>query len=636
VKPARTTEGDKRDILEPQPPRETFDLPRRRPGWARALGWLSLGLAALILIIFGTGFYYLKYRLPELVNADVAKLQSAAAGLRLPGLELGDNPGGFRPDFSGFGGILGLLGGVRDMTRDFSVLAGQARALGEGWPELVLGGRGEELIAGLKEARSRIAAVYEANERLRGLLGFSPWGAEHIPVQLGIAGLKDFLDSLILWLDSDEPRRVLVLLQNPSELRPGGGFVGSYAEVELRRGSADKMEVRDINDADRDSALRIVPPRELQLITKRWRAADANWFFNFPDSAKRVLGMLDKPESYDAVIGVSAKAIGDVLQITGPVELEARGLALDAQNFLPELQRQVQTGQAEGSDYPKEILREFAPLVAAKIVSLDDAGKSRLAVKLGEWAEKKDVQVYFRDGGLQKFFENLGAAGRVFQVPEAWNGDYLAVVFANIGGGKSDLYMKQKVVLQSQINSDGALSNHLVLSRKHAGGDSRYWWYRASNQGYLKVFVPPGAKLAYAKGGTAKKIAPPLNYLKEGYAEDPLVSEMEKSREVHPEFPAVESLSEGGKKVFGIWTKTDLGKTSEIVLDYSRRLPFAPADGLEYQFVFERQSGATGEYFFQINAPVGFRFRENNLPVFEYASSDPPGRLTLTLTLERI
>lgn len=621
--------------IKPEPSPLRLIPPR---GWPRVLAVSFLGLGVLALIIFGVGFYYLNYRLPELVDSEVADLRSAASELNLPGLEPGDSGsgGGFRPDISELTGAFGLLGDIRNLTQDFSALALEGQALGENWPELVLGGEGEELIAKLKEIRDRLASIRSAGEGLQGPLGFSPWGTEYILVQAEIANFTDFLDNLILWLDSPEPRRILFLLQNPSELRPGGGFVGSYAEVELRRGSVEKTEVRDINDADRDSPLRVVPPRELQLITKRWRAADANWFFDFSDSAQKILALFEEGNKYDAVVGVSAEAIGDILRLTGPVELKTRGLTLDAENFLTEIQKQVQTGRAEGSDYPKEILSEFLPLVIDKIVSLDEDSGIKFATKLGEWLEQKDVQIYFKNGKLQKFFDDLGAGGRVFQMPEVWNGDYLAVVFGNVGGGKSDLYLKQKVVFQSQINSDGTLSNHLVVSRRHAGKESKYWWYQVPNQGYLKVFVPPGAKLTYAKGGIIKKIQPQLNYIKEGYTKDSLVSAIEKSREVHAEFQEVEVLSESGKRVFGTWVKTDLGKTSELVFDYSRRLPFLPDDGAEYEFVFERQSGAGGEYSFQINAPVGFRFRENSLPIFEYKSSDPPGRLILNLTLEKI
>lgn len=637
IKLAQADESIKREIPEAiiLPAKVASSLPRR-PLWLKILGWTSLGLAVLAFAAFGTGFYYLKYRLPGSVRSSMADLQSVASEIELPGFEFGIGEIVSGLNISPSAKIFGILGDIRNLASDFSVLAAQTRTLSENWPEFIFGGKGEELIAALGEIRNRISSVYGASERLREVLGFSPWGTEHLLAQVDLVGLMDFLNHLVPWLDSDEPRRILVLLQNPSELRPGGGFIGSYAEVELRRGNAVKVKIRDINDADRESALKIVPPRQLQLIAKRWRAADANWFFDFSDSAEHVLKMFGKSDGYDAVFGVSASVIGDILRITGRVEIPGRGLALDGENFLTELQKQVQTGRAEGNDNPKDILSEFAPLLINKIVSMDGAAKAEFASRIAEWLERKDIQIYSPKDEFQKFFESLGAAGRVFRIPESWKGDYLAVVSGNIGGGKSDLYVRQKIVFQSQINSDGTLSNRLVVRRRHFGNESGYWWYRAPNESYLKVFVPVGAKLTYANGGNAKKILPKLNYVKEGYAKDPLISAIEESREIHADFETIESFLESGKKVFATWVKTDAGKTSEIVLNYSRRLPFLPGEGVGYEFVFERQSGAEGEYSLEINAPVGFRFRENGLPLYEYRSSDPPGRLILNLTLESI
>jgi hypothetical protein len=620
----------------------------RRPLWFKILAWVLLGCVALAVTVFGVGFYYLKYRLPKSLGKNVEELRSAAAELRLPAFESGDGRvGSFNPDISGLSDILGLFGEVQNFSQSVEALVSELRALGEDWPELILGGKGEELIARLKSVRGRLESLSGISERLQKFASFSPWGASYLPVQIDFLKLKDFLDSLIAWLDSEEPRRILILLQNPSELRPGGGFVGSYAEVELRRGSVAGMEVKDINDADRNSDLRIIPPRPLQLIATRWRAADANWFFDFSDSAEKILALFEHGEKYDAVLGVSAGVVGEILEITGPVRIESRKLTLNRDNFLVELQRQVQIGQAArlaetsrgigaSGGSPKEVLREFMPALINKILSLAEAQKNEIILRLGLWSERKDIQVKFREPKLQKFFEDLGVAGRMFQLPEPWNGDYLAVAYANIGGGKSDLYLKQKIVLQSQINAEGTLNNHLVIYREHRGQESEYWWYRVPSQGYLKIFVPRDAKLVYARGGIKKTISPKINYAALGYFQDPLVAAVEETRETHPEFPEVERFWESGKRVFGIWSKTDLGKTAEIVFDYSRRLPFIPAAGAGYEFVFERQSGAVGEYFFQISAPVGFRFRENGLPVFEYQSSDPPARLILKLTLEKI
>src|SRR3990167_8904101 len=80
-----------------------------------------------------------------------------------------------------------------------------------------------------------------------------------------------FFGWVFTWLGSEEPRRIAVLLQNPSELRPGGGFIGSYTELVIRKGSLESMEVRDINDPDRELTVKIIPPRPLQGLASRWR-----------------------------------------------------------------------------------------------------------------------------------------------------------------------------------------------------------------------------------------------------------------------------------------------------------------------------------------------------------------------------
>jgi hypothetical protein len=60
-----------------------------------------------------------------------------------------------------------------------------------------------------------------------------------------------------------------------------------------------------------------------------------------------------------------------------------------------------------------------------------------------------------------------------------------------------------------------------------------------------------------------------------------------------------------------------------------------PYPGQKYEFVFEKQPGSRGKYSFELNAPLGYRWKENQLPTFEYDTEDPPGRLEIVLTLEK-
>jgi predicted lipoprotein with Yx(FWY)xxD motif len=61
-----------------------------------------------------------------------------------------------------------------------------------------------------------------------------------------------------------------------------------------------------------------------------------------------------------------------------------------------------------------------------------------------------------------------------------------------------------------------------------------------------------------------------------------------------------------------------------------------PRDGGTYAVVLEKQAGASGKYHIEVSAPVGFRWKENGLPVFEYETDNLPGRLVLDLTFEKV
>ena len=94
--------------------------------------------------------------------------------------------------------------------------------------------------------------------------------------------------------------------------------------------------------------------------------------------------------------------------------------------------------------------------------------------------------------------------------------------------------------------------------------------------------------------------------------------------------------AESGKEVFSTWASVAAGKSTQVSFDYTHRLIAPPAEGERYQFIFEKQPGAEGHYQFEINAPLGFKFAENNLSSYDYESDDVPGRLIINLTLTKI
>ena len=638
----------------------------RKSGLPRGIGWGIAGLIAVFIVgsIFAFGsardktaerfagnLEYFREGIEDLrnLNTDSAGKNFFRIGEEIAGLR---DTAGFLGPFFGEAGE--AFSEFQNVAAQGIVLSQEVEFLSANAFKLFLEDDGSILLERLKSARAALKSIEESGRKLASAVAAfdaaTPLfaGESYLSLQVDLARIISFLDALIPKLENDG-LRILVLLQNPAEMRPAGGFLGSYAEVFIKDGRLESVGVRDINGVDGAFDELIVPPRPLQAITTSWRPYDANWFFDFSLSADKVAeffaasGPYEGRRPFDGIVAISPKVVEDILALTGPLEISERKLLFSADNFLTETQRVVQAGQASRATYPKQILEELAPLLFSLLAELEEPQISEFWSLAAGWAGGKDAMFYFKEPKLQSFARHYGATGEIYETPAGFIGDYLAIVDANINGGKSDLFMRQDVLLESQINLDGTVSNHLAIDRIHEGNKSQYWWYKETNQNYLQIFVPNSARLTNFKGGVDKKITPKINYVKEGYDVDSGVSAIESSEEIVFNYPSVRTHKESGKKVFSTWSATKAGAKTQISFDYVTRLSLAPADGTKYQFIFEKQAGTNRNYKFQINAPVGFRFQENGLPVYAYESVISatstrvlPGRLVVDLTLEKI
>jgi hypothetical protein len=640
----RAGDADHEDRVAPQEAvLRRPDGERERP--ARAT-WKSVVLAVVVLVVFGGGFWvFASYESKKalLLEAEKSFTESGLASrINFFGNDLEirnwtDVTEKILPMLKGgIGAYKELMAGAAAWTK----LGGDAKKLSGNITEFLAGNGEGEVLAPLKELAADVGALRKAfdalessGERLGQTIALSP--EEYLDTKLELAFWDRALSSLSEWLVSD--RRIAVFLENPSEMRPTGGFWGSYAEINIRGGKLAGVIVRDVNEPDRLLGSKTVPPKPLQALVANWRAADSNWFFNFPDSAAKGAGFLSASKLYeggkiDMLAAVSSAVIGDILSVTGPVNVSSTKTAIDENNFLAEIQNSVQKNQEARAADSKKILDELFAALAPKIAALDDA---EIGAIISSGLGSKDIRLWAGDARVQSLLEERGIAGAVFEIPQKFQGDYLAVAVANIGGGKSDYVMSQKITLESRISPEGEVQNHLEISRKNNAKSTDKWWYKVANQSYIRIFLPPTSRLSAAKGGLKKTVSAPVNYKTLGYATDPLVKEIESTAEVSDDFPWLTSFSEAGKYALGAWVKTASGETSKLSYDYSRRLFLAPADGVAYQFVMDKQPGVVSEYALSFTAPVGFVWEQSGSPVYEYKGSDIPARLTIRLTLRR-
>jgi hypothetical protein len=468
------------------------------------------------------------------------------------------------------------------------------------------------------------------------------FGSEYLTKASELSRLDSFIEGVLTLLGSDSERNILLMFQNSAEIRPAGGFLGSYGVLTIRRGQMQNLLVGDIYNPDRLLESKYIPPEPLQRTTPDWEARDANWFFNFPSSARAVKDLLEESPinkdvgtRFDAVIALNIQVMKSLLKFTGPIDLPEYKMTIDENNFLPELQREVEAGKdKKPGQNPKRILSVLAPKLLEGLGNLDSGDKKELIKSISEHISRKDIMFYSETPALADFFRETEVDGAVYDLPIGFWGSYLAVVNANVAGGKSDAFITEKISGKVDVGTDGASLVDLSIERSHGGKNEKDAWWRAPNQNYLQVFTNLGSSLVSLKGQTQRSPATKSDYT--GFEYYPELQKIESTR-VYSYKNYSWDLIAHGKNVFATWFNVLAGEKKTLEMRYQNPAPTPnPVEpGVVYTFVFEPQSGVRNSLDLAIAAPLGYHWKENGDPVFDYSNEDVVGRVFLKLTLEK-
>lgn len=380
----------------------------------------------------------------------------------------------------------------------------------------------------------------------------------------GVKAIKGKLDALRLFQNG----KYLVLFQNNAEMRPTGGFIGSFAIIEF-----SNYKIKNINfntniyklDQVFTSEHFITPPEPLKTISGgKWSLRDSNFAVSYPEAAQKIQWFYEEEsgEKIDGVIAINASVIQNILKITGPIAMPKYDTTITANNFYRELANKIEKEyfldptNVEINE-PKSILKEMMPEILNKAM---DFSKIQLGQLLYKEIERKQILFYSKDSGIEKAILGENWGGEV----QFTSGDYLYINNANIAeeiagdivGGKSSLNVKEEIAYKI-LEKDNLLIANLKLTRSHAG---TYTWPDGVNRNFSRVLVPDGTVLKDAQ----------LN-----------------GRDF---LPQVQTAKEAGKAVFSFWTQTSPGTSNIVNLTYA-----LPISSKNYSLLVQKQPGNLGD-----------------------------------------
>jgi hypothetical protein len=145
----------------------------------------------------------------------------------------------------------------------------------------------------------------------------------------------------------DSGKTYLILLQNSTELRPTGGFIGSMALATVHGGFIKDLKVEDVYTADGQLKGHADPPKPISEILgqEHWYLRDSNWDPDFSQSGKTAAWFYQKETNtaVDGVIAVSSPFLIDILKATGPITLADYNDQITADNFYGKSLYYIQT-----------------------------------------------------------------------------------------------------------------------------------------------------------------------------------------------------------------------------------------------------------------------------------------------------
>ena len=377
----------------------------------------------------------------------------------------------------------------------------------------------------------------------------------------------------------------LILFENNNELRPAGGFIGTYGLANLESGKINNLAIGSIYDLDGQLVTKVSPPNPLLNVNDQWYMRDSNWFADFQASAQKAVDFyeMEGGQTPNTIIALTPNVVVSLLNITGPVYVSTFNTTLTADNFVEKTQAISTVSDNLTLNQPKQILADFFPLFMQKLKTLSVSQNKQVLAGLFAQLQQKQIVLESSDPAVQSQLEAFNWAGRVFYSDR----DYLQMVSANLGGTKTDLYLQKKLSLKTVIAKDGSIINDLTLTVTNQLPNME----DATNTSFIRFLVPQNSKLLSVTGFDSKDLDGLQN---NNYRQDPQVTAWQ-SGLIKDVSSGTLIGQESNKTFFGNWLSVAGGQTRVIHLTY--QLPFKLKDPDRYSLVLQKQIGSVATQF---------------------------------------
>ena len=356
----------------------------------------------------------------------------------------------------------------------------------------------------------------------------------------------------------------LVLFQNNMELRPGGGFIGSYGILTIANGKPGKLQIQDVYDADGHLTEQVNPPYGIQryLGVSHWFLRDSNFDPDFPNDAQQAAFFLQKEtgQKVDGVIGIDTTFIKNLISAVGTVNVPDYNVTVTPDNFYTLTETNAEKDFFPGSTQKKDFLRSLMNALLDKLSSEKQLPYEKFAQMIVSSTTSKDLLFAFSDPGIQNTFTVNGLSSALWDgrtIQKNTIDDYLGVVDANVGANKANYYVKRSISQTAAIVDQGTLQTTATVTYDNTSTKTSP--FGGDYKDYVRFIIPKNTDFTSViidgkQVQTAPAVTDPSIFTAPSFTPPPALE--------------VDQTEESDKRVIGFFFIAPMGTTRTVAITY--------------------------------------------------------------------
>lgn len=358
------------------------------------------------------------------------------------------------------------------------------------------------------------AALHQADVRLGALRRYRlVWPLNHLYDQVATrmnridgqaTSAEQGLGALVAFMGASGPRRYLVLTQNPAEVRPTGGFIGTYGVLEADAGKVALVRYAPIESWYVPRPQAVVPaaqaPTAFQMPDPpvNQTLANVNAWPSWPKASRLALKLWAEggEQPVNGTISFVPSFLARILAVTGPVSVPAYHETvtsadlvsrIDYYTHLEGAQAQIRAGVNR-----KEFLVDLGQAVFSRLLSAPASSWLPLAQAIGAGFDNREAMVWSTDPAVEQVLARRGWDGSLPGAPGDFFDDAEFEYTAKNGLGLRRTFDH---VVQLRPDGSARLTTTLTIANTEPAAQTTGEALNVDSLSYITLYGPQGANL---------------------------------------------------------------------------------------------------------------------------------------------